>query len=309
MINEIVVVNPYRAKNVILSLKDLIDELQLQVWRHRIESNVKKANNKTTEIHSLSQDLAQLKTFLANEKKKAPVSQAVAKKKRRPIALPVWIALALLIIVVACGFMFLLRPADVKRTIRAQMEKNIPAMKEIHDEKDMQNSAVATSEKAHEKSAPVEKEPPSIIQKDSTNPAEPDTSLHAGVIYPKSVNNSLTVTNENPIKNEARIMLINASSMHQQGLAARARKRLIERGFSSQNVLTGNNRSKVSRVYAYYSTEKYIPVLKEILAVLYPGKQKSFFDISSKDRTINEWVKDFFNDENLHILIRMPNEE
>jgi hypothetical protein len=74
-------------------------------------------------------------------------------------------------------------------------------------------------------------------------------------------------------------------------------------------VLTGNNSAKVSKVYAYYSAKQYMPVLKEALAVLYPGKQSSFFDISSKDRTVNGWVKNFFNDEKLHLLIRMPNDE
>ena len=92
-------------------------------------------------------------------------------------------------------------------------------------------------------------------------------------------------------------------------MAAKAIERLIERGFPSKNIIAGNNKNKVSKVYAYYSDKQHLPLIKEILDVLYPKKEKSFFDISSKDKTANGWIRHFFLDEQLHILIRMPNEE
>jgi hypothetical protein len=108
---------------------------------------------------------------------------------------------------------------------------------------------------------------------------------------------------------EARVMLVNASSMFQKGMAAKARGQLIAKGFSPENVLVGTHSDKVSRVYGYYSAREYIPVLKEIFSMLYPGKPPGFLDLSPQERTINGWIRRSFHDERLNILIRMPNEE
>jgi tetratricopeptide (TPR) repeat protein len=285
LINEIVRLNPFIVKDFLSLLKGNIEELQLNIWSLRIENNLKKANNSTTEIHSIPESIKQMAIKAQKDEKQQttaewkPKKQSIAiapkDKKRISKVASMSISLGLLVIAVALiGFFsfHLLRRVAMDDPAISKTETLPPVnspMPELIPDKPMQ------------------------LEKQDTPQTLPIDSASE---YQK-------------MKNEARIMIINASSMYQKGLAAKASARLIAKGFPSKNIIPGNNKNKVSKVYAYYSDKQYIPLVKEILEVLYPKKEKSFFEISSEGKTLNGWIRNFFRDEHLQILIRMPNEE
>jgi tetratricopeptide (TPR) repeat protein len=273
LLNEIVNINPSAANDFLLSLKGSIDGLQLQMWLLQVENYLKKAPTGTTRILGVPQAKRQSANVAPKAKKQFPDVVPIAKKIFKK-AMPIVISLLLLLI--ASAFVYFHHPFSPKRLVQA------PKV----------NHQLESIIKPDNSPSEIVRDVRSQIAMDIPSPLPQRDSL-----------------NDYPIKDKARIMLINASSMYQKGLAAQARKKLIEKGFPSQNILSGSNKDKVSKVYAYYTDQLYIPLIKEILEVLYPKKEKNFFDISPKDRTINGWILNSFHDEQLHILIRMPNME
>ncbi len=339
LINDIAETGPFAASDLVESLKDHVDGVQHHIWRVRLEGRVKKANNRTTEINSIPPELFRMKHAAPGEAKR-PEEKPWTGKKRFPLVAVAAISLGLLLAL--GGALFFMRSSGARKPAKTaaltperaardlEMKRlaaeilrpdtvparpasaTVPAVPvgDRHGIRDADRSlsAVETTGFASAASVPKDAGQQTVDAVQQTAHA-PLPAVLPPVAPSPAPEQTRALQNETPAKNEARIMLINASSMYQKGLSAKARNKLVSNGFSLHNVLTGNNRDKVSRVYAYYSAKQYVPVLKEALAVLYPEKEKSFFDISSKDRTVNGWIKNIFKDEKLHILIRMPNEE
>jgi hypothetical protein len=285
VMKEILLVNPELARNFLLSLQGRIDELQLQMWLINVDKHIKTVHSGTTRILGIPQAKSQLEWSIREQKKQfPPLAPKLLKTAKK--AMPVVIIVAL---IAGIAFVIFHLPFSQKRSATVQTPP--PQTQPIQ-----QPAPVPPSE-------PIKQPAPSAsaetLRKEPTPQVKQDTPPLPQSKAPEVV----------PMKEQTRIMLINASSMYQKGLAAKARKKLLDKGFTSQNILTGSNTSKVSRVYAYYSDKEHAAILKEVLDALYPGKEKSFFDISPKDRTVNGWILNFFRDKKLHILVRMPNEE
>jgi hypothetical protein len=275
VLNELVGVNPYIANDFLLSFKGRIDELQLQMLFDAVENYIKKVHTGTTRIQGIPQKVRESANASLNMKKRfnslAEIGKKISKK-----AVPIGSSLVILtiIFVFICFRGFFLQKSVSEPTKLPPSVETMP----IPDKLPAATNPTPDSQMAKDIRA-------SIPQSDSLKKEEPTT------------------------KEKARIMLVNASAMYQKGLAAKARKKLIEKEFPSQNILTKSHTDKVSRVYAYYCDSRYLPILKEALAALYPKKDKTFFDITPKERTVNGWILNAFRDENLHVLIRMPNDE
>lgn len=293
VINEITQVNPFIAHDFIISLKDVFDGVQHHIWQVRIEGRLKKASNRTTEIHSIPQDLLRPQTVETEVKQ--PVKEMQWANRKRSSARLLGTISFVLVLAIA-GAIFLHRPVTGPKPVASAVQA--PSLNHVPDPLP-EKQVIGVSKQPDASPVKTEVEPKLVAAASASSP----TTLPA--LSRPSV--APAPSDGNTIKSAARIMLINASSMYQKGLAAKSRDRLIKNGFPSNNILTGNNKEKVSRAYAYYSAKEYVPVIKEALGILYPGKEDGFFDISSKDRTVNGWIKNYFKDENLHILIRMPN--
>jgi tetratricopeptide (TPR) repeat protein len=291
LMGEFLSANPSAAEEFLSAFRGKIDETQLRIWLVRIRKPLESAPTK-----------------IINPPLKPEIPKAVpAEKKRLRISLPplplrkLFTGLLVVAAVVAAG---LVLPHLSKFWNDLSLEKPERFSKESEigrlpaNQPGLQKPPVTGGVSLKQDTVHIREAAPASASSEKA----PDTT--ARTIAPRK-----DMPGVAPAPGEVRVMLINASSMLQKGMAAKARKQLAAKGFSPQNIFVGTHSDKVSRVYGYYCSKEYIPVLKEIFGALYPGKPQSFFDISPQEKTINGWIRRSFRDERLDVLIRMPNEE